>query len=94
MLSSTKRSLVAVATAAAFLGVSAVGAQAADQLKFSYLMHDKPEGVFWNIVSEANYLQQTDWTVFFWICPARITENVSGSRMGTEAPTCDVFAGR
>ena len=47
-----------------------------------------------DIVSEANYLQQTDWTVFFWICPARITENVSGSRMGTEAPTCDVFAGR
>ena len=46
------------------------------------------------ILSEANYLQQTDWTVFFWICPARITENVSGSRMGTEAPICDVFAGR
>ena len=50
MQSSTKRSIAAVAAAAALLGVSVPAAQAADQLKFSYLMHDKPEGVFWNIV--------------------------------------------
>ena len=47
-----------------------------------------------DIVSEANYLQRTDWTIFFWICPARITGHVSGCRMGTEAPVSDVFAGR
>ena len=49
---------------------------------------------FRDILSEAHYLQQTDWTVFFWICPARITDNVSGSSMRTEAPISDVFAGR
>ena len=50
MRTSTMRSIAAVTAAAALLGVSVPGALAADKLKFSYLMHDKPEGVFWNIV--------------------------------------------
>ena len=44
--------LVAVAVAAAmFAGSAPVVAQDdGEKLKFNYLMHDRPEGVFWNIV--------------------------------------------
>jgi simple sugar transport system substrate-binding protein len=44
--------LVAVAVAAAIFASSApVGAQDdEDQFEFNYIMHDRPEGVFWNIV--------------------------------------------
>ena len=48
----TSLRLVAVAVAAAmFAGSAPVVAQDdGEKLKFSYLMHDRPEGVFWNIV--------------------------------------------
>ena len=49
MRTSTMHSIAAVA-AAVLLGVSVPGALAEDKPKFTYLMHDKPEGVFWNIV--------------------------------------------
>ena len=48
----TSLRLVAIAVAAAmFVGSAPVVAQDdGEKLKFSYLMHDRPEGVFWNIV--------------------------------------------
>lgn len=48
----TSLRLVAVAVAAAmFAGSAPVVAQDdGEKLKFNYLMHDRPEGVFWNIV--------------------------------------------
>ena len=44
--------LVAVAVAAAIFASSApaVAQEDGEQLQFNYIMHDKPEGVFWNIV--------------------------------------------